>query len=86
MTSIKIASYNIHGWVDADGVSNLERVVAVKGAADNERALYMRMHLLQGVVAFHKGHRHQAAQILARAEGELKVSIRSIHVPQIREL
>ena len=66
--------------------ADLERVVAVKGAADNERALYMRMHLLQGVVAFHKGHRHQAAQILARAEGELKVSIRSIHVPQIREL
>ena len=34
MTSFKIASYNIHGWVDADGVSNLERVVAVVNQHD----------------------------------------------------
>jgi len=29
MTSFKIASYNIHGWVDADYASNLDRVVEV---------------------------------------------------------
>ena len=51
--------------------ANLERVVALKGSADNEKALYVRMHLLQGIVAFHKGHRQQAAQTLARAEQEL---------------
>ena len=61
--------------------ADLERVVALKGSADHERALYMRMHLLQGVVAFHKGHRQQAAQILARAESELKVRIGSIPIP-----
>ena len=60
--------------------ADLERVVALKGSADHERALYMRMHLLQGVVAFHKGHRHQAKQILARAESELRVSVVSNHI------
>ena len=34
MTSFKIASYNIHGWVDADCVSNLERVVEVVNQHD----------------------------------------------------
>jgi len=29
MSRVKIASYNIHGWVDADHLSNLERVVEV---------------------------------------------------------
>jgi len=29
MSKVKIASYNIHGWVDADMQSNLERVVEV---------------------------------------------------------
>jgi len=28
-SSIRIASYNIHGWVDADGESNLDRVAEV---------------------------------------------------------
>jgi len=34
MSKIKIASYNIHGWVDADHESNLERVVEVVNKHD----------------------------------------------------
>ncbi len=52
--------------------ANLERLVAVKGSAENERALYLRMHLMQGIVAYHQGHRQRAADLLARAETELK--------------
>jgi tetratricopeptide (TPR) repeat protein len=51
--------------------ANLERVVALKGTADNEKVLYMRMHLLQGIVAFHQGHKRRAVDLLVRAETEL---------------
>jgi len=34
MTKVKIASYNIHGWVDAEHDSNLERVVEVVNKHD----------------------------------------------------
>ena len=34
MESVKIASYNIHGWVDADMESNLERVAEVVNLQD----------------------------------------------------
>ena len=34
MESVKIASYNIHGWVDADCASNLDRVVQVINTHD----------------------------------------------------
>ena len=51
--------------------ANLERVVALKGTADNEKALFMRMHLLQGIVAFHQGHKRRAVDLLVRADTEL---------------
>ena len=31
---VKVASYNIHGWVDADMQSNLERVAGVVARHD----------------------------------------------------
>ena len=31
---VKVATYNIHGWVDANHVSNLDRVVEVVNAQD----------------------------------------------------
>ena len=31
---VKVASYNIHGWVDADMQSNLERVAGVVAQHD----------------------------------------------------
>ena len=34
MNTFKIASYNIHGWVDADMESNLERVAEVVNLQD----------------------------------------------------
>lgn len=52
--------------------TDMQRVVAIKGSADNERALYLRLHLLQGIVAFHQGHRGRAAQILLGVEANLR--------------
>lgn len=31
-----------------------------------EKALFMRLHLLQGIVSFHQGHREKATQLLTR--------------------
>ena len=39
--------------------TDMQRVVAIKGSADKERALYLRLHLLQGIVTFHQGTIHK---------------------------
>ena len=36
--------------------NNFERIEAIKGSAVHEKAVYARMHLLQGIVAFHQGN------------------------------
>lgn len=38
----------------------------------NEAALIMRLHLLQGIVLFHKNKRSEALEMLRKAEAELK--------------
>uniref|UniRef100_A0A1B6L3Y2 UBA domain-containing protein n=1 Tax=Graphocephala atropunctata TaxID=36148 RepID=A0A1B6L3Y2_9HEMI len=50
---------------------NLERLMAIKGATGNEAALFMRLHLMQGVVMFHKNKRAEARLLLERAQSEL---------------
>lgn len=50
----------------------MERLRQIKGETDNERALYARMHLLQGIVAFHQGKRLLAESKLKEAEVELR--------------
>eukprot|EP00094_Tigriopus_californicus_P006775 TCALIF_06526-PA protein Name:"Similar to NUB1 NEDD8 ultimate buster 1 (Homo sapiens)" AED:0.17 eAED:0.17 QI:0/0.66/0.57/0.85/0.83/0.71/7/149/781 len=50
---------------------DMERVVQVKGQADTEKAIYVRMHLLQGIAAFHQGHKSRAGALLALAKSEL---------------
>lgn len=50
---------------------NLDRVVALKGNAANERALIMRLHLLQAVIMYHQNRRPEAASMLQLAEAEL---------------
>lgn len=59
------------GFKAAHG-DGLERLVRLKGA-DNiaaDRMLYVRLHLLQGVLAYHSGASTAAALLLARARGE----------------
>uniref|UniRef100_A0A0K8RMC1 Putative adaptor protein nub1 n=1 Tax=Ixodes ricinus TaxID=34613 RepID=A0A0K8RMC1_IXORI len=46
---------------------NLERLTAIKGGSDKEAALYSRLYLLQGIVAFHQQQYPQAQQYLERA-------------------
>ncbi|XP_046345858.2 NEDD8 ultimate buster 1-like [Haliotis rufescens] len=54
--------------------ANNERLTAVKGGTGSEQAqaLFMRLHLLQGVMAFHQHRVKVAAKLLGQAEEELK--------------
>lgn len=46
---------------------NLERLTAIKGGTNKEAALFCRLHMLQGIVAFHQEHYPQARQYLEKA-------------------
>lgn len=49
---------------------NLDRVTTLKGNACSERALIMRLHLLQAILNFHQNQRNQAYGLLSMAELE----------------
>lgn len=49
---------------------NLNRVMTLKGNAANERALIMRLHLLQAILNFHKNQRNFAFELLSTADLE----------------
>lgn len=49
----------------------MDRVVSLKGTAVNEKALIMRLHLLQAVLQFHRNNRTEARRLLCMAEMEL---------------
>ncbi|XP_013387690.1 NEDD8 ultimate buster 1 [Lingula anatina] len=51
---------------------NLERLAVVKGEIGSVLALFMRLHLLQGIVAYHQHKRHEAITLLNKAEKELQ--------------
>lgn len=51
---------------------NLDRVVSLKGNAVSERALIMRLHLMQAVFEFHKNNRNDAHRLLMQAQLELE--------------
>lgn len=46
----------------------MERLAALKGGTGTEQALLMRLYLLQGIVAFHKGDVREAGILFKRAE------------------
>ncbi|KAI8118924.1 NEDD8 ultimate buster 1 [Lucilia cuprina] len=50
---------------------NFQRLISLKGSACPEKALIMRLHLLQGVVLFHQNRRNEAYEKFAIAETEL---------------
>jgi len=53
--------------------TNLERLMVVKGGTGTEVALFVRLHLLQAVVAFHQQRNDVALSLLAKAESELNM-------------
>ena len=53
--------------------SNMERVAALKGSQSNELALMARLHLLQGVVAFHLGRDREARLQLEKVSTEMQL-------------
>lgn len=51
--------------------ADMERVIALKGSSGWEAALYVRLHLLQGITSYHLGHIERARFNLSQAESEL---------------
>ncbi|GAB1604916.1 hypothetical protein Ahia01_000773200 [Argonauta hians] len=51
--------------------ANLERLTLMKGTSGKEKVLFMRLHLLQGVVAFHSNKLELAKSLLKTASSEL---------------
>lgn len=50
---------------------NFSRLEKLKGNTENEKALIMRLHLLQGVLCFHLNRRNESTAMLSVAEREL---------------
>ena len=50
---------------------NFSRLEKLKGCTENEKALIMRLHLLQGVLCFHLNRRTESISMLSVAEREL---------------
>lgn len=51
--------------------------------AGNERVLFMRLHLLQGIINHYKNHRDQALEMFEKVEAEirdLKVDFENVNV------
>lgn len=66
---------------------NLERLTVMKGSSGKELALFMRLHLLQGIVAFHMNKQELAKTFIKMAEAELKmVSIDDEALQQVMSL
>lgn len=51
---------------------NLDRVVSLKGNAINEKALIMRLHLLQAILHFHQNQQVDALRLLSQAQLEFE--------------
>ena len=50
--------------------TNLERLQSIKGSTGQEAVLLMRLHLLQGIVAFHLGNEREAKLLLKKTKIE----------------
>ena len=46
-----------------------------QGGTGTEKALFMRLHLLQGIVSFHQGQRDKAKQLLTRVREPLSSAL-----------
>ncbi|XP_055845263.1 NEDD8 ultimate buster 1 [Episyrphus balteatus] len=66
---------------------DLSRLINLKGDSCPERALIMRLHLLQGVLLFHQNRRNEAYEKLDLAQSELsKLKVDDSTVDQLVEM
>ncbi|CAI9718379.1 NEDD8 ultimate buster 1-like [Octopus vulgaris] len=67
--------------------ANLERLTLMKGTSGKEQVLFMRLHLLQGVVAFHCNKLDLAKSLLKTASSELsQVTIKDEALQQVMSM
>lgn len=52
--------------------AQMERLLTLKGTTGNEAVLFLRLHLLQGAVAFHQGKTLESIKLLNQANEELQ--------------
>ncbi|EFX82641.1 hypothetical protein DAPPUDRAFT_223703 [Daphnia pulex] len=52
--------------------AQMERLLTLKGSTGNEAVLFLRLHLLQGVVAFHQGKTLESIKLLNQAKEEIQ--------------
>ncbi|ESP03187.1 hypothetical protein LOTGIDRAFT_224600 [Lottia gigantea] len=52
--------------------SHMERLTAVKGESSTAMVLFMKLHLLQGIIAFHQHNIDTAKTLLKQAEDDIK--------------
>lgn len=65
----------------------MDRVVALKGTASNEKALIMRLHLLQAVLKYHQNRRVEATAMFSVAEQELTaLQVSDVSVATLMEM
>jgi len=50
---------------------DMERVIVLKGSTGWEAALYVRLHLLQGIASYHLGKLEKSNFYISKAEAEL---------------
>lgn len=64
--------------------NNLERVAALKGSKGNEQTLMLRLHLLQGIVAYHLGRDREAKLLLEKVSIEMQMlSVNEVDLMEI---
>jgi len=51
---------------------NMERLINLKGSSGWEAVLFVRLHLLQGIAAYHQGQVEKSKFFIAKAEAELE--------------
>ena len=50
---------------------NYSRLAELKGSTENEKALIVRLHLMQAILYFHQNRRIEAVDLLSKVEAEM---------------
>ena len=75
--SLQSASFNLLTGADLSRAANL------KGEVATTQVLIGRLHLLQGILAFHQGDLNNARSLVSHAEKEVQLSFTTVNAKRI---